>query len=201
MSAITIGEEILLLALDDDTGRLNVALRDRRIGVALLMDLALNDRIDTDLRELFVVSSEPLGEPVLDGALARIAGERERRSTDHWVDVFADGRDAVLRQVAGRLVERGIAIRDRYDRLLVMGGTGGGRPARDVRRRIAGVLMSDEIPDPRDIMIIGLIDTCSLWGGLIDEAALARLAPRIRQVARMDLIGQAVARVMNRRQA
>lgn len=111
MSAITIGEEILLLALDDDTGRLNVALRDRRIGVAfggaLLMDLALNDRIDTDLRELFVVSSEPLGEPVLDGALARIAWERERRSTDHWVDVFADDRDAVLRQVAGRLVEGG----------------------------------------------------------------------------------------------
>ena len=61
--------------------------------------------------------------------------------------------------------------------------------------------MSDDIPDPRDIMIIGLVDTCSLWGGLNDEAALARLSPRIRQVARMDLIGQAVARVMNRRQA
>ena len=34
------------------------------LGGALLMDLALADRIDTDLEQLFLVNPEPLGERV-----------------------------------------------------------------------------------------------------------------------------------------
>ena len=71
------------------------------------------------------------------------------------------------------------------------------RPFRDVRRRLAGVLMADDIPDPRDIMIISLADACALWRGLIDEPGRSRLAPRIERIVKMDLIGQAVARVMD----
>ena len=156
------------------------------------MDLALNDRIDTDTRELFVVNPEPLGEPVLDRALALIAKENGNCSTDKWVHTFGSDRDDVLQQLTDRLVERRIAIRDRYDRLLIMGGAG-----RDVRRRIAGTLMSSEIPDPRDIMIISLADTCDLWRGLMNDSSHARLAPKIGQIANMDLIGQAVARAMD----
>ena len=79
-----------------------------------------------------------------------------------------------------------------------MGGYNGaavnGRPTSDTKRRIAGELMNDEIPDPRDIIIVSLTD---LWPAPIGEAALDRLAPRIRQIARMYLIGQAVGRVVN----
>ena len=57
--------------------------------------------------------------------------------------------------------------------------------------------MADDIPDPRDIMIISLADTCALWQGLIDEPGRSRLAPRIRQIVKMDLIAQAIARVMD----
>ena len=196
---ITIAEEILLLVLDYDTGRLNFVIPDRcfgnALGGALLMDLALNDRIDTDPQELFVVNPEPLGEPVLDRALELIATENGNCSTDRWVHALGSDRDGVLERLIERLVERRVVIRDRYDRLLVLGGAG-----RDVRRRIAGVLMSNEIPDPRDIMIISLADTCELWCGLMDESSQARLAPKICQIANMDLIGQAVARVMTQGQ-
>ena len=198
---ITICEEILLLVLDYDTGRVNTALPGRCVGAALggavLMDLALMNRIDTDLQELFVVDSRPPGEPLLDRALARIVGETGRHAADHWVGVFAADQASLREQLTDRLVERGIVARDRYGRLLVMGVHGG---VRDVRRRIAGELMSDDIPDPRDIMIISLADTCSLWQGLIEAASLARLQPKIRQIARLDLIGQAVARVLDERQ-
>ena len=58
----TIAEEVLLLALDDDTGKLSAklpvhSLRNAVAG-ALLMDLALNDRIDTDLHRLIVIDPE-----------------------------------------------------------------------------------------------------------------------------------------------
>ena len=53
--------------------------------------------------------------------------------------------------------------------------------------------LSELIPDPRDIAIICLADACALWPGLIVERELARLKPRIAQVARLDLIGRSVA--------
>ena len=82
-----------------------------------------------------------------------------------------------------------------------MGGYNGaavdGRPMRDVKRRIAGELLDDEIPDPRDVMIVSLADICGMWPALIGESAFDRLKPKIRQIAKMDLIGQAVAHVVN----
>ena len=57
--------------------------------------------------------------------------------------------------------------------------------------------MNDEIPDPRDIMIVSRADICGLWRRLIGDSAFDRLEPKIRQIAKMDLIGQAVARVVN----
>ena len=79
--------------------------------------------------------------------------------------------------------------------------TDDGRPLRDVRRRIAGVLLSDEIPDPRDVMLISLTQACALWKGLLDEAGLARIEHRISQIAQMDFIGQAVARAIQEHEA
>ena len=83
---ITVCEEVFLLMLDYDTGRPSTRLPDRSLrtalGGALLMDLALADRIDTDLDGLFVVDSAPLQEPALDRALAQIAADgRHRPST------------------------------------------------------------------------------------------------------------------------
>ena len=54
-------------------------------------------------------------------------------------------------------------------------GAGHARPSRNLRQRIAGVLMSDDIPDPRDIMTISPADTRALWRGLLDERGFSRL--------------------------
>ena len=202
---ITVCEEVFLLTLDYDTGRPNTRLPERSVrialGGALLMDLALVDRIDTDLDGLFVVEPAPLGEPVLDRALARIVEDGERRPIDRWLGVFAEDYESVRLLLIERLAERGIVLRGRDGSLLVMGTRryrdDDGRRLKDVRQRLAGVLLSGEIPAPRDIMIVSLADSCALWPGLLEECARIRLAPRIAQIARMDLIGQAVARAID----
>lgn len=56
---------------------------------------------------------------------------------------------------------------------------------------------NDEIPTPRDVMIMSLADACDLWPTLIHEPeVLARFQPRIKHFARMDLIGQAVTQAI-----
>ena len=193
---ITVSEEILLLMLDYDTGMLNpkLSIRSLRSAIsgALLMDLALNNRIDTDLHHLFVVNPTPLREPVLDPILARIAAGSERRPISHWLDAVAEDYEALLEQATDQLAARGILVRGKYDRIWIMGThryrTEDGQPLRDVRQRIAGVLMSladacdlwprsmtPKLPTPRDVMIMSLADACDLWPSLIhDSETLAR---------------------------
>lgn len=201
---LTIAEEILLLVLDEATGKVQArmpvhSLRNAVSG-ALLMELALHDRIDTDLQQFFVISPEPLGEPVLDRTLARIVAEGGNRPTSHWVGIFAEDYDSLQPQLLDRLVERGILAR-REGRLLWVFGSRRypvveGRPLRDIKRRIMEVLLSDIVPDPRDVVIICLADACALWHSLIHPRELAGMEPRIAQIVKLDLIGQSVTRTI-----
>ncbi len=206
---LMIAEEILLLVLDDETGTLNTklpvhSLRNAVSG-ALLMDLAFDNRIDTDLHRLTVIDSTPLGEPVLDHVLTRIAAEDEERATGYWVDLFARDHQTLQPQLLHRLVTRGI-LSQREGRLFWIVGvrrypTVDDRPQRDVKRRIMNTLLSDAIPDPRDIAIICLADACALWPSMIHRRELANVKQRIEQIAKMDLIGQSITRTIRELQA
>lgn len=58
------------------------------------------------------------------------------------------------------------------------------------------MLVCGEIPDPRGIMIISLVDICGFWHSLLDPIEFVRLKRRIEQFAKMDFIGRAAARVI-----
>ena len=201
---LTISEEIILLALDDETGKLSTplpvhSLRNAVSG-AVLMDLAFCDRIDTDLHRLTVIDSAPLGEPVLDHVLSRIVADEEERETGHWVNLLAGDYEALQPQLLDRLVARGI-LSQREGRLSWIVGvrrypTVDDRPQRDVKGRIMDTLQSKVIPDPRDIAIICLADACALWRSMIHAQELADVTPRIEQIVKMDLIGRSVTRTI-----
>ena len=59
-----------------------------------------------------------------------------------------------------------------------------------------GVLFSDEIPDPRDVMIICLADACGIFREVLAKSELEQASARIEQVRKLDLIGQAMARAI-----
>ena len=71
-----------------------------------------------------------------------------------------------------------------------------GKARIEARRRIRGVLLTDEIPDPRDVMIICLAQACGILEELLSGQELVGALPRVAQVRRMDLIGQALARTI-----
>ncbi len=197
---ITIGEEIFILMLDLDTGRLTDKLPSETISNtlsgALLMELAINNRIDTDLEGLFVVNKEQVNEPLLDIVLEQIVADSKKRTISYWVRVFATGAEGIVYRLTESLVERGILLR-RRNRLLRFVGDytityESGKSDRDVLRRIAGILLGNDIPDPRDIMIIALADACGLWQHIFDPETFTTVEPRIKNFAGIELIGQAV---------
>ena len=71
-----------------------------------------------------------------------------------------------------------------------------GRIEREVRLRIADVLLSDDIPDPRDVAIICLVDACGFLRDIFSARELERVTPRVEQLRKMDLIGHEVGSVI-----
>ena len=195
-------EEIILLLLRDEDGKFvrvpNWAL-DYAIAGGVLMDLAMENRIDTDLDNLVLVDSTPVGDSLLDPTLADIASA-ETHPTRHWVEHIVESADVIRAEGLSRLVDAGILERQEERFLWVFRTrrypTVDGTVEREVKLRLMGVLFSDEIPDPRDVMLICLVDACGIFEELLARHELERASERIAQVRQMDLIGQAMAQAI-----
>ena len=211
---LRLAEEILLLLLDERSGDL-AEVEDARLHHALagaiLMDLAFEDRIDTDLEKLMLVSAEPLGDDMLDPVLTRIAASAEAspsgeaRNAERWLREVAKDGEAVREAALGRLVQAGIlesaeegliALSQKVRRARRYPAAGEGGAQQEVRLRVMQVLFDDDVPDPRDAAIIGLADACGLFEGVLAKDELSDVADRLSVVRRMDLIGRTVSQVV-----
>jgi Golgi phosphoprotein 3 len=202
---LTFAEEVMLLILDDETGKLANAGSpnvDFALAGAVLMDLALRSKIDTDLDKLVVIDSTPTGEEILDSYLAQIAVEDHVYNARYWVHILAEHGPAIRDKALSMLVRKSI-LKPVEKKILWVFETRrypviDGTEQREVKRRIINLLLSDEIPAPRDIVLICLADTCELFPTILNAREAERLAPRIAQIRRLDLIGQAVFQVVER---
>lgn len=195
-------EEILLLLLRDEDGRfiqIPTWSMDYAVAGAILMDLAMENRIDTDLHNLILIDDTPVGDPLLDPILAEIAAGGSHDSR-HWVEHVSRQGIELREKTLARLVERGI-LENEEDRFLWVFRSRrypavDGSVEREVKLRILNVLFSDEIPDPRDQMIICLADACGIFPRLLSRQEHARAVDRIAQVSQLDLIGQAMSQAI-----
>ena len=201
-------EEILLLLRDEDSGDIAPNypphLLDIVLAGAVLMDLALEDRIDTDILQLILVDSTPVGDDLLDPTLADIAEGPLNRDAGFWLTHTARRGNEIREKALARLVERGI-LEIEADGLFFFSRnvsrsrrypTGDGTTVEEVRLRIMRVLFSDDIPDPHDIVIICLADACGIWERILSIDEQAEVAERIELVQKMDLIGQSLTRAI-----
>ena len=195
-------EEITLLMLHDDDGRFaNVPSWSLNYALAggVLMDLALENRIDTDLEHLILVDATPTGDSLLDPTLADIAAG-EKHDARYWVEQTAERAEAIQQGALTRLIDVGILEQQEGRFLWVFRSRRypmiDGKAEREVKLRIMEVLFSDQIPDPRDVVIICLADACGLFKELLSRRELEQAAARIEQVRKLDLIGQAMSQAI-----
>ena len=198
-------EEFLLFLLDEQNGTL-LPMTERTehlvLAGAVLMDLQLANRIDTDLDNLTPSDPTPLDDDVLDPTLADIVGAEETHDALYWVERTARRGPEIRERTIARLVSRGILREPGDDAFLSLTpkvaharrypSTNGAAPEH-VRLRIMRVLFSDDIPDPADFVIISLVDACDVWRKLLTAEELVKARQRIEIISRLDLIGRAVA--------
>ena len=198
---LSLAEELVLITLDDNTGKLIASAKpyalDIAIAASLIMELSLEGRIDTDPKKLFVVSTKPTHHPILDALLEEITAEKNTLSTSEWLTRFAHQGERLIDLVVKGLVERGIlkSVEKRLMWVFKMRvyPPSSGIEEQEVRARIMQLLNSEDIPDPRDALIVGLLRATDLMNYLLTESEQKRLQARIDDVANLEEINRALS--------
>ncbi len=198
---LNFAEELLLLALDDEKGTIidKTSIKYGLVG-ALLMDLALVNRIDNDLENLMLIDASPTGDDVLDEALDHIAQSEKTRTIAFWLVRLSQDSNAIKERLLHRLIQKGILKKEEEKILWVFARRR--YPVRDdkeekeVKTRIREVVLSDSIPSSRDVVLISLIKGCYLVNEIFSDKEIDGVKERIEQIAKMDLIGQTLSGII-----
>lgn len=202
-----LADDVLLLLTDDASGR-PVGEGDRldlAVAGAVLLELLLHGRLrvagpgeSVRAGRVVVQSQEPVGDAVLDEALARAAGTTPKKPQS----LLAHLRPGLVDAVRARLVERG---------LLADGGAASSVAPRDswpaedaahdaeLRARLREVLAEGREPDPREAGLVALLQSVhrvpEVLGDLGSPAAEARA--RAVAIAQHHVVADAVRRAIS----
>ncbi len=201
----TVAEELLLLSMDEEYGEA-LTIPARNLGYALagavLMELSLLERIDTGTDTLNVTNSEPVGDDLLDPVLADIVDTSgEPRTPEFWVRRIASGSEALRQKTLERLAEQGAIEADDSGLFSLSRKTRHARyhsapqsqqDVADIRLRISQVIFSDEIPDIRSIVLIGLANACDMFKHMLSETEYEAASERIELISRLELLNRSV---------
>ena len=160
---LALADELLLLALDDESGdRTRSTELEPALGGALLLDLALRRRVGVADHEVVVLDASPTGDSLLDSLLARIRGERPR-SAKHWVVAAQKGVRAV---VGDRLVAAGVLRREGHRAFGLFPVTrlpsSDPVPEAGVRARLDDVVLRGDAADERTAALAALVHVTGL---------------------------------------
>ncbi len=196
-------DEFILILLNEENGyfyqvpgwEMNCAV----IG-AVLGELSLLSRIDTDMESLLILDPTETGNHCLDLILKEIVDEPVQHNAQYWIEKLINHAESIIDLTLENLVNLGILEHHEGDFWTLAAGklyaTGDSdsddeTAAEFIRTRIGKDIFSDDIPYPRDIIIICLIQTCDIFHFIfkLDKKA----EERINLICKMDLIGRSIA--------
>jgi len=209
-NALFLHEEIMLLALRDEQGTITTGtMYQYAIGAAVLAELLLNKRITVEQSRrkklVNLVSSKPLGEPLLDHCLEKINNAKRRASLQTWVSRFA-GVKNLKHRVALQLCRRGI-LRAAEDKVLLIFKRKiypevNPEPERKLIGRLRHAIFTDSRDvDPRTVVLVSLANSTGLLKVVFDKKKLKRRKTRIEEIINGEITGKAAKEAIEAMQA
>lgn len=192
-------QELMLLALEDEIGTTHMGSHYAYgIGGAILAELLLNERIivEEQRRKKFVAlaNDTPVGAPVLDTCLDRIASAKRRATLQTWVSRFSSL--SLKHEIARELCRRGVLKADEdkvlflFKRKIYPELDPG--PERELVERLRRAIFTeaDDI-DPRTVILVSLAKSAGLLSTVFPKKELKARKERIEQVVNGEVTGKA----------
>jgi hypothetical protein len=183
---VTLAEDLYLLASDGTSGQLLIDLvhLDLGLGGALLLDLALQERVARTDGHVTVVDKTTTGQPLLDSALATVAGRNRSHEPGYWIRHLGRGAH---RAVQHRLVEIGVLRRDdaRILHLIPVHRTHetDGRLHHDLADHLHNAVVQNHQPSPETAALAALALTIGLDRHLFPRADRDAVRRRMTEVS------------------
>jgi golgi phosphoprotein 3 len=196
---LTMLEEVVLLAVDEQTGNLRSA-REFSTAYALVgavfFDLALARKLDTDTESIQIIDRSPTGNATLDRVLHLMESMPQLTTVREWIEHMFHQRGDLEGEALASLTAQGIIRHEKSKLLWIIDierfPLVNNVPQQDVRQRLRDTVLSDGIPDSRDIMLVSIAEPCGLLGYVLTDAQVQARRQRIHMLCGLETISRKV---------
>jgi len=203
-------EAIMLLALKDKEGTVFTGVNySYAIGGAVLAELMLNQRlsIEEQRKKTYAVVQDPtpLGDPLIDECLNKIAQAKKRQQLATWVSRFASVKN-LKNRLAQQLANKGI-LRAEEDKVMMIFTRKiypelNPEPEKKLMNRLEQAIFNDEQDiDPNTVVLLSLVKNAEFLNALFDKKKLKSRKQRIEKVINGELTGKATQAAIQAMQA
>lgn len=187
-------EELLLLATHDDKGTTpNLAEMTLGYGMAgaVLLELALRNKIQVKDKFLLVKDESPLDEPPLDEALQKILNAPKPQKVQEWVTQLNTPLNSIQETVYQRLVRKHI-VREEERRVLFFFRVkrypiNRKKIRNEIQKRIHATVLRKLDFDLRTRCLLSLIHVCGWSRLLFERDRLKEAKIRLKEIVTTDL--------------
>ena len=189
---LSLPEQVLLLSLNDETGKIEPPHTWSALEAALLAELMLQGRLGLDEKKrILVLDPTPTGDALLDQALERIAGYRQPRLAGEWVGKLIPNNlypsEPVLEEaLSKRLVERGILSYKEEKLLWVIPEptypTKDAAPEAQLREQVRAAVLGEGAVEVRLAVLIALLDAGYALRQVFSDAEIEKARPRLTEL-------------------
>ncbi|MFI5495394.1 GPP34 family phosphoprotein [Actinoplanes sp. NPDC051859] len=203
---MNLAEEFVLLAYrDDGSPELDGTRLTIGLGGALLLELALAERVAVEDKKIVVGNPAPVGDPLVDDALARIVADPKSRKPGHWVTTFAkDARQRTL----DRLVAAGVLTREQDKVLLVFPRTRYPAPhgvepvpETEARQRLTAAVQDTGPVEPRTAALCALVGATGMDRKVFRDLDRQQVKTRLAEISQGSWAAAAVKKAIEEIQA
>ncbi|MFC8226734.1 GPP34 family phosphoprotein [Streptomyces sp. NPDC057287] len=205
--SVTLGEEIMLLSLDDESG----AAKDREaagwaVAGGIVLELVLAGRLTVGGGRLVVADRTPTGVGLLDERLGLIdAWAAKKSSAPKVTDWLTRDHGKAVGATIDSLRARGLVSEEQHKVLGLFPvrryPEADGVPERELRERLASVVLRGADPDERTAGLIALIHAAKLHRLAFPEARAREVTPRMEKIADGQWAGDDVRTAIRTMQA
>ncbi|MCK4982780.1 MAG: GPP34 family phosphoprotein [Victivallaceae bacterium] len=198
---LSFAEEIYLLALDEDTGKVMSDARDPVLETvligAVLTELTFLKKISTDKEHLYILDTTRTKSQILNDILEILRESHEKSARiDQVLLALMSHAKRIEKLVLAELLKKGILAE--VDKKILWIFPDRRYPLIDdkeianVEIRIRNLVLSNDKPDPKDIALVSLLHASNLFSKILFLNELNSCEKRIVQLSKMCDIGEKI---------
>lgn len=203
MAGLSLAEEVLLVALDEEKGTTSSWVSvDPALAGGILVDLlAAGALIEAGDRLELAPDADTPQESLQAETLTAIRAKGKAEKPKYWVDKLPKELKPIKGRVAEALVARGVLSEARHKALGLIPSTrypeADPGPEREVRDRLSAALVHGIEPEPRTARLIALLNAVDLVKVVVEKEERKAAKARAKLIAESDAVGRAVKRAVD----